>query len=69
MGLDMTSKEYVKLWKRFDSSGDGKISYAEVRARPGVLCGAAGERKVWAQRWRSGCTCAGARRMDASRSS
>jgi Ca2+-binding EF-hand superfamily protein len=33
MGLDMTSKEYQKLWKRFDSSGDGKISYAEVRKR------------------------------------
>lgn len=30
MGLDMTTKEYTKLWKRFDISGDGKISYAEV---------------------------------------
>lgn len=26
----MTNGEYRKLWRRFDTSGDGSISYAEV---------------------------------------
>lgn len=33
LGLEMTNGEYRKLWRRFDTSGDGSISYAEVSAR------------------------------------
>lgn len=31
MGLNMTSKEYNKLWARFDNGKEGKISYSRVR--------------------------------------
>ena len=37
MGLDMTSAEYKKLWRYFDTSNDGKISYSEFNNKVGVL--------------------------------
>jgi Ca2+-binding EF-hand superfamily protein len=30
MGLEMTTGEFKKFWKGFDTSGDGRISYTEV---------------------------------------
>jgi len=33
MGLNMTSKEYNKLWAKFDNGGEGKISYSRVRKK------------------------------------
>lgn len=37
LGLKMTDSEYAKLWKRFDTSGDGTISYPEFNNRVGIL--------------------------------
>ena len=37
MGLELTTSEYKKLWKKFDKSGDGKIDYAEFNNHIGGL--------------------------------
>ena len=29
MGVELTTSEYKKLWKRFDADGGGSIDYAE----------------------------------------
>jgi Ca2+-binding EF-hand superfamily protein len=29
MGIYLTGTEFRKLWRQFDTSGDGKINYAE----------------------------------------
>ena len=45
MGLDMSGEEFRKLWRRFDVSGDGSISYAEFNNQ-------LGERERRSRRWR-----------------
>jgi hypothetical protein len=37
MGLDMSGEEFRKLWRRFDVSGDGSISYAEFNNQLGYM--------------------------------
>jgi len=37
MGLNMTSKEYNKLWAKFDNGGEGKISYSRFNNQVGAL--------------------------------
>jgi hypothetical protein len=37
MGLQMTGEEFRKLWRRFDVSGDGSISYAEFNNQLGPM--------------------------------
>jgi len=37
MGMNMSGEEFRKLWRRFDSSGDGSISYAEFNNQLGAM--------------------------------
>jgi Ca2+-binding EF-hand superfamily protein len=37
MGVELTTSEYKKLWKRFDADGGGSIDYAEFNNKIGVL--------------------------------
>lgn len=37
LGMKMTGEEFRKLWSRFDSSGDGSISYAEFNTQIGPM--------------------------------
>lgn len=33
-GIELTGEEFGKLWKKFDTTGDGRLSYAEVSTIP-----------------------------------